>query len=453
MFSHTSPSLEPSPRIDGIRTLLLAAGMSKRFWPLKEKSLFPLLGRPLLVHQMERLSAGGCKDVSFVVRDHNETDIAGISPKTPRVRQTLDLGMQGALLAALPACGDSPVMIVGGNDVIDPAAYGALRKAAAKKGVDGAILAFKVNHYFPGGYLTMDGGRVTGIQEKPGAGKEPSRFVNIVAHVHNDPRALMKMLEKVHSTRDDGYEVALSKLLAEKHYEAVEYSGVWQPVKFSWHLLPLTSVLLSEIKKESIHKSASVHRSAVIEGPVVIEEGVWVLPHATIIGPAHIGRGTIIGNNALVRGASIGSHCVIGYNTEVKSSLLSHHVWTHSSYVGDSVVGANVSFGAGTVMGNLRLDEGEIHSAVGDDKVGTGLTKFGTIIGDDVRIGIHTAILPGVKIGSQTFISSSTLVGKDVPEKSFVSMEGANMLVRPNKTAPPKPETRDAYRKAAKLHA
>jgi acetyltransferase-like isoleucine patch superfamily enzyme len=105
------------------------------------------------------------------------------------------------------------------------------------------------------------------------------------------------------------------------------------------------------------------------------------------------------------------------------------------------------------VTGNLRLDEGEIHSAVGDDKVGTGLTKFGTIIGDDVRIGIHTAILPGVKIGSQTFISSSTLVGKDVPEKSFVSMEGANMLVRPNKTAPPKPETRDAYRKAAKLHA
>ena len=67
---------------------------------------------------------------------------------------------------------------------------------------------------------------------------------------------------------------------------------------------------------------------------MVLGEGVRVLAHATIVGPCVIGARTIIGNNALVRGSSVGRDCVVGYNTEVKSSVLADHVWTHMTYLG-----------------------------------------------------------------------------------------------------------------------
>src|SRR5204862_7134717 len=103
---------------------------------------------------------------------HNLTAAKTLLPTLRTIEQEdLDLGMQGALMSALPLCKDGPVMIVGGNDVIDPAGYSDLLKAAAQKGVGGAILARKVTRYFPGGYLSVKDGRIVGIVEKQAKGK------------------------------------------------------------------------------------------------------------------------------------------------------------------------------------------------------------------------------------------------------------------------------------------
>ena len=50
--------------------------------------------------------------------------------------------------------------------------------------------------YFPGGYLTLEGGRVTSVVEKPGAGNEPSDLVNLVAHVFASWRERWSRLSK-----------------------------------------------------------------------------------------------------------------------------------------------------------------------------------------------------------------------------------------------------------------
>jgi bifunctional UDP-N-acetylglucosamine pyrophosphorylase/glucosamine-1-phosphate N-acetyltransferase len=428
-----------------MHALLLLAGRSRRFWPLQEKALFPICGKTLLEHQVERLKEGGIDDIILVGGAHNLEDAKSVCPELQAIEQEdLELGMYGALLSALPSLGKKPVLIVSNNDIIEPSAYAELLKI---KNADGVILAQKVHRYFPGGYLTLEGNRITGIMEKPGEGKEPSDLVNIVAHVHKDASVLLDALKDVKSDRDDKYEVALQKLFQSHHYEALPYEGSWQAVKYSWHILPLLPLLLQDIKKPSIHKSASVHPTAVVEGNVVIEEGVRVLPHATIVGPCTIGAHSVIGNNALVRGSSVGQHCVVGYNTEVKSSVLANHVWTHSTYIGDSVVAENVSFGAGSVTGNLRLDEGEITSHWEGEHLNTGLTKFGTIIGPDCRIGIHTGINPGVKIGKGTFVSGGTFVTEDIPDESFVRMKEGVMTVKQNTASAPKPQEREKYRK------
>lgn len=410
--------------------ILIFAGTSKRFWPLSEKSLFEICGTTLLELQIKKLEDAGYKEIVLVGGDHNLAEAKQLFPKHTFIEQEdLSLGMRGALLSALPTCKKEPVLIVSANDVIEKEAYKTLLAAGAKKKEGGLILAQKVSKYFPGGYISTEGNRVTAIVEKPGEGSEPSNLVNIVAHVHSDASVLLEALQKIQNTRDDGYEQALDTLFHSHPYEVVPYEGSWQAVKYPWHLLDLLPLLLPTSNKPHIHASASVHPSAVIEGSVILEKNVRVLPHATIMGPCIIGEGTIVANNALVRGSSIGKNCVIGYSTEVARSILAHDVWTHSSYVGDSILGHNVSLGAGTVTGNLRFDEKEIFSSMQGTSLSTYRTKLGAIIGAHTRTGIHTSISPGVKIGSRCIISANSLVTSDIPQDSFLK----DGTLRPNK--------------------
>lgn len=416
-----------------MRVILTLSGRSKRFWPLSDKSFFPLCGTTLLEEQVRRLRAAGLKDILLVAGAHNMADAEALFPDLDVVEQEdLELGMRGAFLSALPKCKEGPVMIVSSNDIIEVSAYKDLLRKSKGLKRGGLILARKVSSYFPGGYLSVSGKRITGIVEKPEPGSEPSDLVNIVAHVHMSSSELLDALRAVKPTRDDGYEVALDHLLKTHPYEAMPYTGTWQAVKYPWHLLSLLPLLLPT-GKPKIHSSATIHKSAVVEGSVIIGKNVKIFAHASVMGPCVIGDNTIIANNALVRGSSIGENCVIGYNTEVARSVLGHDVWTHSSYIGDSVFGHNISLGAGTTTGNLRLDEGEISSVVQGKVIGTGLQKLGAIVGDGCRMGIHSCLSPGVKIGGGSFINSMTLVTSDIPNNSFVKMKGVKELdIRPN---------------------
>lgn len=428
-----------------MKTLLLLAGRSTRFWPLEDKTLFPICGKTLLEHQIKRLRAGGCTDITIIGGAHNKAEIQQIADVHFVEQQNLDLGMRGALLDALPSCGHETVCVVSGNDVIDPAGYEAV--TAAAKNVDGgALLAQEVSSYFPGGYLTVEGSRVTGIVEKPGEGNEPSNLVNIVAHVHNNAATLLDALQNVDEATDDGYEQAVQKLLGTSTYNAVPYSGTWQAVKYPWHMLQLLDVLLSNYNEQVIDATADIHPTAVLDGPVVIAEGVKVMPHATVRGPCYIGKNTIVANNALVRNSSVGNNCVVGYNTEVKGSVLHSHVWTHMSYLGDSIIGKNVSFGGGCITGNLRLDEGTINSVVKSEMIDSQRTKLGCVIANNVRLGIQVGINPGIKIGTNTFISGGTYIAEDVPANSFVYTKAGEVIRKENRENVQQPAARQQYK-------
>ena len=95
-------------------------------------------------------------------------------------------------------------------------------------------------------------------------------------------------------------------------------------------------------------------------------------------------------------------------------------VWTHSNYIGDSVVENNVSFGAGSVLANLRLDEKNICVNYDEGWVDTGASKFGAIIGSNTRIGVNTSIMPGARIGGGSFIGAGITISGNISENSFV---------------------------------
>jgi bifunctional UDP-N-acetylglucosamine pyrophosphorylase/glucosamine-1-phosphate N-acetyltransferase len=72
----------------------------------------------------------------------------------------------------------------------------------------------------------------------------------------------------------------------------------------------------------------------------------------------------------------------------------------HHNYVGDSIIGENCNFGAGTKIANLRLDKKNIWAAGIDTK----RRKLGAIIGDRVQTGISACINVGTVVGNDTFI-------------------------------------------------
>lgn len=415
-----------------MKVVLLAAGRSERMSPITDKTCLPFLGTPLICHQVQQLRETGFDDICIVTSSHNKDIISQHCPNCEIVIQTEETGMKGGVLAAKPYISQEPFVVLSANDIMDSSAYKRLFETI-ELGVDGAIVCQKVDRYFPGGYVEVtQSGHIQTIVEKPGAGNEPSNLVNLVLHFHRDAVRFFDVLESTKSDKDDLYECALGQLFQEKQYTAIAYSDFWQPIKYPWHIFDAMNYFLKNIEPNGyIASSAKISDHAVIKGPVYIDEGVRVMEHATISGPAYIGKNSIVANNALVRDTMIGENCVVGYSTEIARSYLRSNVWTHSNYVGDSIIDNNVSFGAGSITANLRLDEQEMNVAIKGVKTSTGRNKIGSIIGPNVRVGVQSSIMPGVKIGANSVIGPGLSLFTDVPEKSFVKPT-QQYSIRPN---------------------
>ncbi|MCH7227546.1 hypothetical protein [Haloferula sp. A504] len=181
-------------------------------------------------------------------------------------------------------------------------------------------------------------------------------------------------------------------------------------IRHPWDLLRANELHVSLLAESWIPADLSPLVS--IDGCVRIGEGTKLLPGVVIEGNVVIGANCKIGPNCYLRGnTSIGDHCHVGNAVEIKNSiLLSHTNVGHLSYVGDSVLGEKVNFGAGTMTSNLRHDGRNHRTMVGETLVDTGRRKFGCIVGDGVHTGINTSIYPGRKL----FPGTSTLPGEIV---------------------------------------
>ena len=187
-------------------------------------------------------------------------------------------------------------------------------------------------------------------------------------------------------------------------------------IEHPWDLLRANEQLLAALTQHDI--AGEVHPQAVIEGFITLGEGSRILPGVFIEGNVIIGKNCKIGPNCYLRGhTSIGDHCHIGQAVEIKNTIiLDHSAIGHLSYVGDSVIGAFVNFGAGTITSNLRHD-GKTHRSrsTSEGLIDTGRRKLGAIVGDSVHTGIHTAIYPGRQLWPHSSTRPGAVVQHDLP--------------------------------------
>jgi len=185
-------------------------------------------------------------------------------------------------------------------------------------------------------------------------------------------------------------------------------------IRHPWDILKINEEIVSALKESIIHGEVSpaVHT----EGKIIVGEGSRLLPGVFIEGNIIIGRNCKIGPNCYLRGStSIGDNCHIGQAVEIKNSILMNGSSVgHLSYVGDSVLGENVNFGAGTITANLRHDGTNHKSKIGKSLLDTGRRKLGAIIGDDVHTGINTSFYPGRKMWPKTSTIPGQIVNEDI---------------------------------------
>ncbi len=396
-----------------MQVIVLAGGRSKRFWPLKHKLQIPFLGKNLLEHILETLKSVGLINVVVVGTPEIVEFFAG--EKLTIVSQKGE-GQAAAILSAAKYITEKPLLVVNADDVVDKSLFESLMYMANNK--HHLLVGFKTERYFPGGYLVLEGKKVARIHEKPGMGNEPGSFVRLVCDYFTNGKTLLSYIEKnKHAPHEAAYEAALGSMITGgEHFEMLEYENTWVPLKYPWNTLSVMDYYLTTLSKKQIAASAAIHKTASISGDVVIGEHVRVMEYAKLAGPLYIGAGTIIGNHTLVRASMIGENSVIGFGCDITRSYIGDDTWFHANYVGDSVIGNNVAMGSGAVLANLRLDEGEIYSDVGGERINTGRNKLGAIAGDGTRIGIEAQLMPGVKVGANSVVGPGVILNKDLED-------------------------------------
>lgn len=176
---------------------------------------------------------------------------------------------------------------------------------------------------------------------------------------------------------------------------------------------------------------AELHASAIIEGSVSIGANSKIDARAVIRGTVFIGEGCYVGgslirDSIIEEGALVGNGCEIG-----RSILLKGAKVYHNSVVLDSILGADVSIGGGTLLGNTNVNDTNIHVQWNDERVDTGLMRLGPLVGDRSRFGMGGLIYPGVILGHDSLIGAGVhLIGSHPPNSYVKALQTVRAVVR-----------------------
>ena len=158
-----------------------------------------------------------------------------------------------------------------------------------------------------------------------------------------------------------------------------------------------------------------------------VSPNVWVHKTAAVAPSAYLGAPCIIGADtevrhcAFIRGSAlVGCNCVVGNSVELKNVILFDNVQVpHYNYVGDSILGYKSHMGAGSVTSNVKSDQTLVVVKNGEEKIETGLKKFGAMLGDWVEVGCNSVLNPGTVIGRHSNVYPTSCVRGMVPENSI----------------------------------
>ena len=146
----------------------------------------------------------------------------------------------------------------------------------------------------------------------------------------------------------------------------------------------------------AIHKSAKIEKGAILKAPIIVSEDCFIGANAYLRGGVYLGKNT-----------SIGPSC------EIKSSILCNNTQiAHLNFIGDSIIGSNVNFEAGSITANYFNERTEktVYVLLDSIIINTNRTKFGSLVGDHCKIGANAVLSPGTILSPNTIVKRLELI-------------------------------------------
>jgi bifunctional UDP-N-acetylglucosamine pyrophosphorylase/glucosamine-1-phosphate N-acetyltransferase len=412
------------------QAVILAAGESSRFWPLnyRHKSLFYLMGKPIIYWNLKGMEEAGIKKVIIVQSPKKdvEEELKKFNFKKLKIAYVIQpkpLSSGDALWQARNLLKD-PFFLLNADILNSKEILDEMIKVIRKEKKP-TLAGQKTKTPWLFGMMKLKGNRILEIIEKPKKGKEPSD-IKVVGVYYLEPK-FFSYYQKVKRNPHD-LEDALSEYMKENEVKMVLIKKKEEEtpafLKYPWHLFNLRKYLFDNFLEEKIEKSAKISKGAIVEGRVYVGKNAKILEGAIIKGPCYIGDNCFVGNNSLVRDyTDLEENVMIGAFCEVARSIFQKEATTHSGYFGDSIVGEGTKIGAGTITSNVRLDRKEIFAEVKGERINTGLKSLGTVIGKNTSIGTKVNIMPGKFIGSNCLIYPNSLIKENIRDNSVFSSE------------------------------
>jgi UDP-N-acetylglucosamine diphosphorylase/glucosamine-1-phosphate N-acetyltransferase len=392
--------------------------------------MIPLAGRPILEHLLAALHASDVTDILIVTgyrADQVRTyfgDGARWGLRIEYVHQAAPRGSGHALGLAEAYVANEDFLAVYGDLVLDPAVIQSTMRTHDHAGgpVFGVVPVATPSQY---GIVQLQEDRVVSIIEKPAAGDVgnlanagvylfPPEVFPAIQRTPESPRGEIEVTDAITRMAQQGTAYAAHRIQPED----------WMDVGRPWDLLEANRRVLQRCPPGML---GNLEEGAHLTGRVHVEAGATVRAGAYLEGPVFIGGGSDVGPNCYLRPfTSLERHVRVGHACEVKNSLIldGTHI-AHLAYVGDSVIGANCNFGAGSTTANLRLDQATVRVQIKGEAVDSGRRKLGVLMGDDVGIGVGVHFMPGVTVGAGACIGPNTTVYADVPPDTFVMQKQA----------------------------
>jgi len=176
-----------------------------------------------------------------------------------------------------------------------------------------------------------------------------------------------------------------------------------QPWEITNNLTGILNYLVLQLDSNyTIQDGIAVHKTAKIETGVSLKA------------PVVIGENCFIGANAYLRnGVYLAKSVTVGPGCEIKSSVVfSNSSFAHFNFIGDSIIGHHVNFEAGSLTCNHyneRPDK-KIHVLYKGNIIDTNTEKFGSLIGDNSKIGANAVLSPGTVLDINSVVKRLELI-------------------------------------------
>jgi UDP-N-acetylglucosamine diphosphorylase / glucose-1-phosphate thymidylyltransferase / UDP-N-acetylgalactosamine diphosphorylase / glucosamine-1-phosphate N-acetyltransferase / galactosamine-1-phosphate N-acetyltransferase len=167
----------------------------------------------------------------------------------------------------------------------------------------------------------------------------------------------------------------------------------------------IISQILGALQEDyRIQDGVAIHKNAILENNIILKA------------PVIIGPDCFIASNCYLRGGVfLMAHNSVGPGCELKSSFIfPDSNLAHFNFVGDSILGSNVNFEAGSIIAN-HFNEREnknISVVIEGNRVDTHAHKFGALIGDNSKIGANAVLSPGTLLSASSVVNRLELINQ-----------------------------------------